>query len=182
MSRGLSPVVALVLVMFFQQVALACGLEPMINGGFSVSHPASINVAVAVANARREGVLPEADAIPAPNDVQLREMLADLRQLNRRLNLGRKSMTGRPRSFSLVLIGPGLWSHFHASPSAILARYHTTGPLSDRVTVITHHAVVQVLLDGSLMVQEAVARGLLIYADGDTLPVRQLFDAALRSS
>ena len=161
------------------QAVEACALEPMINGGFTVSHPASIGVAVAVANARRDGLLPAADKSPVPNDVQLNRMLADLRKLNKRLNNGRKSMGERPRSFSLVLVGPGLWSHFYASPAAILARYHTDGPMDKRVTVVTHHVVLQSLLEGRLTHEEAVARGLLTYSDGDFLPVQQLFRAAL---
>lgn len=137
--------------------------------------------AVAVANARRDGVLPKADAQPMPNDLQLRRMLSDLRRLNSRLNGGRKAMFERPRSFSLVLVGPGLWSHFHGSPSAILARYHTTGPLTDKVTVITHHVVLQSLLNGGLSVEEASSRDLLAYADGDTAPVREMFRLGLGS-
>lgn len=165
-----------------QQLAQACALEPTINGGFTVSHPASIGVAVAVANARREGLLPQADAAPPPNDVQLRFMLADLRKLQARLQGGRRAMTERPQSFSLVLVGPGLWSHFYASPSAILARYHTKGPLNGKASVVTHHVVLKSLLDGSLTAEEALARGLLTYADGDTVPIRQLFEAALSTS
>jgi hypothetical protein len=173
---------ALGLGVVLQQAAQACALEPMINGGFTVSHPQSISVAVAVANARRDGLLPAADTAPVPNEIQLNRMLADLRKLNKRLDKGRKSMSERPRSFSLVLVGPGLWSHFYASPAAILARYHTDGPMNGRVTVVTHHAVLQTLLNGDLTAEEAVARGLLTYSDGDPLPVRQLFTAALSTS
>ena len=172
---------AVLLLASGQQQAQACGLEPMINGGFSVSHPASLGVALAVANARRDGLLPEAGAAP-PNDVQLNRMLADLRKLQARLEGGRKVMTERPQSFSLVLVGPGLWSHFYASPSNILARYHTTGPLDGKTSVITHHVVLKSLLDGSLTAEEAVARGLLTYSDGDAVPIRQLFETALHSS
>ena len=164
-----------------QQLAQACALEPMINGGFRVSHPASINVAVAVANARRAGLLPNADTEPPPSDVQLRRMLGDLRKLRARLDNGRQAMLERPRSFSVVLVGPGLWSHFHASPAAILARYHTTGPLEDKVTVLTHHVVLQSLLAGDMTPEQAMARGLLTYADGDAAPVRQLFVKGLGS-
>jgi hypothetical protein len=170
---------ALGLAVVSQQSVRACALEPMINGGFTVSHPQSINVAVAVANARRDGLLPAASPKAVANEVLLTLMLRDLRQLNSRLNKGRKTMTERPRSFSLVLVGPGLWSHFHASPAAILARYHTTGPLDDKVTVVTHHVVLQALLDGRLTVEEAASRGLLAYADGESAPVEQLFRLGL---
>jgi hypothetical protein len=168
-------VAAIGLGIVLQQAAQACALEPMINGGFTVSHPQSINVAVAVAKARSDGLLPESDPVPPPNDVQLNRMLRDLRELNKRLDSGRKVMTERPRSFSLVLIGPGLWSHFHASPAAILARYHTDGPMEGKVTAVTHHAVLVALLDGSLEVDEALGRGLLRYADGNATAVHQLF-------
>jgi hypothetical protein len=175
-------VVAVGLGVILQQAAQACALEPMINGGFTVSHPASIGVAVAVANARRDGLLPAADTAPVPNEIQLNRMLASLRKLHKRLDKGRKSMSEPPRSFSLVLVGPGLWSHFYASPAAILARYHTDGPMRDRVTVVTHHAVLQTLLNGDLTAEEAMAHGLLTYSDGNALPVQRLFTAALSPS
>lgn len=170
------------LLVFGHQMARACALEPTINGGFTVSHPQSISVAVAVANARREGLLPEAEAVSPPNDVQLNRMLSDLRKLNKRLDGGRKAMTDRPRSFSLVLVGPGLWSHFYASPAAILARYHTTGPMEGKAIVVTHHAVLKTLLDGNLTIDEAIDRGLLRYADGNTDAVEQLFASGFSGS
>jgi hypothetical protein len=160
-------------------VSIACALEPMINGGFRVSHPESLNVAVAVAKARRDGELSQAASEPVPNDVLLRRMLRDLRRLQMQLKAGQAAIDGRSVSFSLVLAGPGLWSQFHMSRSATLARLHADGPLPDKVTVVSHHAVLQALLNGKLTVEEAVSRGLIVYADGDPGTVNRILEMGL---
>ena len=157
----------------------ACSLEPAINGGFSVSHPRALDVAVAVADARSKGLLPEFRTETVPNDVQLNRMMRDLIRLQARLDDGRKDMTERPRSFSLVLIGPGLWSHFLPSSSALLARYHTTGPIAGKVNVVTHHSVLRALLDGDMTTEQAESLGMLVFSDGDTVIVEQLFALSL---
>ena len=156
----------------------ACGLEPMINGGFTVSHPGSIGVAVAVARARSEGFLSPASKEVVSNTTTLHNMLADLRQLKSRLAKGR----GATESFSVVLVGPGLWSHFYASSGSILARYHVTGPLSDKTTVLTHHAVIKALLNGDLSIDKATELGLISYSGKSTEATRVAFKNGFTSS
>ena len=157
----------------------ACGLEAVINGGFTVSHPRSLDVAVAVAQARRAGLLPVADQDNVTNDVRLRTLITDLQRLQSRLNAGPRVVTKDSTGpFSLVLVGPGLWSHFHNTSGGVLARYHVKGPLKDKVVVLTHAAVLKALLRGTLSVEQAVADGLLTYSGTDTGWVRQVFDAS----
>jgi hypothetical protein len=45
--------------------------------------------------------------------------------------------------------------------------------------VITHHVVLQSLLQGRLSPEDAVTQGLLVFADGDASPVEQLFALGL---
>jgi len=158
--------------------ASACGLEPTVKGGFSVSYPGALDVAVAVSNARRAGLLPQADSAAAPNEVRLREMLADLKQLQSRLSAGRVAV--REDSvvpFSLVLVGPGLWSHFHLTPEGTLAKYHVKGPMAGEVVLLTHHSVLRALLQGTLSTQEAAQLGLVTIAGGGADSVRAVFES-----
>jgi hypothetical protein len=165
-------------VMAFQ--AFACGLEPSLKGGFTVSYPGSLDVAVAVARARDAGALPPIDPAAVSNDVLLREMIADLRRLQSRLKAGRVADTRGPaESFSLVLVGPGLWSHFYVTPANVLGRYHVDGPLEGKVVVLTHHYVLEALLQGSLTAEAALDRGLLAFSGDGADSVRRAFIAGL---
>lgn len=156
----------------------ACGLEPMINGGFTVSHPDALNVAVAVAQARESGLLPEATDKQLSNDVILRKMITDLQQMNSRMKKGLNTAS-KSGSFSVILVGPGLWSHFFPANGRMLARYHTDGPLEDRPTVVTHHAVLQALLGGELAVSHARELGLISFDGKGTSDVLALLEASL---
>ena len=158
----------------------ACGLEPAINGGFTVSHPRSIDVAVAVANARRTGLLPPAKTDAVDKDGRLRALISDLQRLQGRLSNGvRNSAADSTDPFSLVLVGPGLWSHFHSNPDAVLARYHVDGPLAGRAVVLTHAAVLNALLGGELSVDQAMADGLLSFSGSNTEQLRGVFVTSL---
>ena len=164
-------------------VASGCGLEPAIQSGFTVSHPGSLDIAVAVADARRAGVLPQADPNAASNEVQLRNMLADLGRLQTRLNGGRSAFPTSPAEpFSLVLVGPGLWSHYHGTPGGVMGEYHTDGPVAGQVVVLTHYAVLRMLLRGDLSVGQASDLGLIAFAGSDTVPVRNAFENGFRST
>ena len=163
-------------------VASGCGLEPTINGALTVSYPGSLDVAVAVAKARSAGALPSTDPNTASNDVLLRQMIADLRRLQSRLNAGRGAVAkGTSAPFSLVLVGPGLWSHFHMTSGGVLARYHVDGPLDGKVVVLTHQLVLEALLRGNLTAEDALDRGLLDFSGSGADTVRRVFIAGLGS-
>lgn len=160
--------------------AFGCGLEPGLKGGFTVSYPGSLDVAVAVARARDAGALPPIDPHAVSNDVLLRQMNADLRSLRSRLKAGRVAdVQGPAESFSLVLVGPGLWSHFHMTPANVLGRYHVDGPLAGKAVVLTHHYVLEALLQGSLTAEAALDRGLLAFSGDGADSVRRAFIAGL---
>ena len=163
--------------------SFACGLEPTVKGGFSVSHPGALDVAVAVAKARSAGTLPLADGNADSNSVLLRKMIADLTRLQSRLstNPDDASDDSSTASFSLVLVGPGLWSHYHATPGGVVGEYHTDGPVAGQVVVLTHYAVLRMLLRGDLSVEQATDLGLIAFAGSDTGPVRKAFENGFRS-
>ena len=157
--------------------ANSCGLEPTVNGGFSVSYPGSLDVAVAVAKARREGLLPDQSSGPIPNEILLQEMLADLKRLQSRLYDGRtvKSANGSV-PFSLVLVGPSLWSQFNVTPDGVQANYHTDGPSEGTVVVLTHPVALRAMLNGSLSIEQASDFGLIRYSGGDITPIQKTFE------
>jgi hypothetical protein len=160
----------------------ACGLEPTLRGGFTVSYPGSLDVAVAVANARREGLLPPAETEAIANDVRLRQMLVDLRRLQARLNgSGVLAKDGGTAPFSLVLVGPGLWSHYFLTPGGVLARYHIDGPLGESV-VLTHHAVLRALLNGDLGTVKATELGLIAYTGSEVKSVRTVLESGFQAN
>jgi hypothetical protein len=155
----------------------ACGLEHSFRGGSLISHPGSLRVAVAVAEARNQGLLPTESPDNLPNDVRLRRMLADLGLLRSQLAQDVADDSNRRSArFSLMLIGPALWSEYLVSSSGVLARYHTTGPRTGQVVVLTHHAVLKALLQGSLSLAQATDLGLIAFSGAESEPVQQLFE------
>ena len=156
--------------------ASACTLEAVVNGGFTLSHPGALEVAAAVAKARRESLLSPAPSETLPNDMLLRLMITSLRRVQLHLDGAIPAGETEPdMSFSLVLVGPGLWSHFHQSSGGLLARYHVEGPLRDGVVVLTHHAVLEALLQRTMSAETAAAHGLIEFAGKDADHVRRMF-------
>lgn len=161
----------------------ACGLEPALKGGLTVSYPGALAVAVAVADSRRSGLLPPANPGAVSNEVLLEQMLADLGRLESRLNASLpKNQEDTMSAFSLVLVGPSLWSHYHLTPAGIRAEYHTNGPLAGKAVILTHHAVLRALLNGDLSTTQAADLGLIAYSGIDAEPVQSAFESGFQSS
>lgn len=170
------------IVLGYSLPAHTCGLEPTVNGGFTISYPGSIEVAVAVANARRTGLLPPASPDAIPNEARLQQMLADLRRLQTRLNKSRGKLSDDiDAPFSLVLVGPGLWSHFYMTTGGVLANYHTDGPLAGKAVVLTHATALRAMLGGSMTIEQATELGLIAYSGGNTAPIQKTFEIGLQA-
>ncbi|NNJ97583.1 MAG: hypothetical protein HKP12_10535 [Gammaproteobacteria bacterium] len=168
------------IVLGYSQRAYTCALEPSINGGITISYPGSIDVAVAVASARSDGLLPPASSKALSNDVRKQQILADLRRLQARLNTARNEIpVDDAATFSLVLVGPGLWSHYRMSPGGVLANYHTDGPIAGKVVVLTHAAALRSMLGGSLSIEQATKLGLIAYSGVDTSSIQRTFQMIL---
>ena len=168
------------ILLVYAQRAHTCGLEPGINGGITVSYPGSIDVAIAVAGARSNGLLPPANNEATANEVRLQNILADLRRLQARLNAARIEVADAdPATFSLVLVGPGLWSHYRMTAGGVHGNYHTAGPLADEAVVLTHATALRAMLDGSLSAEQASELGLIAYSGVDAAMVRRTFETGL---
>jgi hypothetical protein len=170
------------IVLSYSPPSHTCGLEPTVNGGFTISYPGSIDVAVAVSRARNDGFLPAASAVAIPNEVRLQQMLADLRRLQSRLNKARKAIPGdNATPFSLVLVGPGLWSHYHMTAGGVLANYHTDGPLAGKVVVLTHATALRAMLGGTMTIEQATELGLIAYSGVDTFSIQRSLEISLQA-
>ena len=177
---GVAAVTAALLISFGS--VNACGLEAVPNAGFTVSYPGSFKVAVAVADARQNGLLAPATTEKVPNEVQLNRMLSDLRRLQKQLGRAKPDIpSGAKDAFSLVLVGPGLWSHFYLTRSGILAKYHTDGPMKEKAVILTHHAVLQALLKGNISLDEATNLGLVAYSGRHSDLVRSVVESGFGS-
>ena len=176
-------IVATLAVSSYSLAVHACGLEPAVKGGLTVSYPGALDVAVAVAQSRGAGILPPADPSGLSNEAQLQQMLADLRRLQTRLNAGLEQRWHKDSAaFALVLVGPGLWSHYHPNGNGITGEYHTAGPLEGEVVVLTHHSVLRALLNGRLTTDRATRLGLLAFSGDQASSVRRVFESGLFSS
>ena len=162
--------------------ARACGLHPTIGGGIQSSYPGALDIAVAVAEARQKGVLPQAkiDSLSPADRYPL--MLADLRRLQSQLKTAHhNSADSSAAEFSLVLIGPSLWSHYQLTPTGVQARFHVHGPVNGKAVVLTHHVVLRALLDGDLTAGQAAELGLIAFSGNNTDPVRKTFETGFQS-
>jgi hypothetical protein len=181
--RGLALAFVLMLGHVALPTAYACGLEPALKDGLTVSYPGALAVAVAVADSRRSGLLPAVHPVSVSNDVVLQQMLGDLKRLQARLDAGPPGNEGdATTAFSLVLIGPGLWSHYHPTPDGMRAEYHVNGPLAGQAVVLTHHSVLRALLEGSLTTEQATRLGLLAFSGDQGGSVRKALENGFPSS
>ena len=162
--------------------ARACGLHPTISGGIETSYPGALNIAVAVATAREQGVLPQAkpDSLSAGDAYSV--MLADLKRLQSQLETVHRNGTDTSAAeFSVVLIGPSLWSHYQLTPTGVQARFHVHGPVNGKPVVLTHHVVLRALLDGHMTAGQAAELGLIAFSGNNTDPVRKTFETGFQS-
>lgn len=88
---------------------------------------------------------------------------------------------GDAASYSLVLVGPGLWSHFRMTQDGMQAHRHVAGPFDGQTFVLTHHSVIKALLRGDLDTRKASGMSLIAYSGADTDEVCRLFQRFLIS-
>lgn len=159
--------------------ARACGFHPQLNGGFQISYPGSLEVAVAVADARSSRVLRDGFRRRYNAKVAFQQTMRDLQGFHARLDHARsglKSTNGL--RFSLLLVGPGLWSSFDVKSDVILARYHQPGPGDAGIVVLTHQSVLRALLDRSLAIETAIARKLIAFSGRGSDAIQELLEAS----
>ena len=163
----------------------ACGFHPQLQGGFQISYPGALDVAVAVADARRRNVLPaqrKRTGRPAAA-FEFQTAMSDLKRLQAHLDTSRQRLLPHEnRRFSIVLVGPSLWSNFHVAPAAVMARYHATGPIDDEPVVLTHRAALHALMRGHIALRDAVASRLIVFSGQGATDVQSVFETSFEKN
>jgi hypothetical protein len=116
--------------------------------------------------AQRDGLITRSEQAEAtdPSTAKLRELFR-LRETVTALGALRDrigdTLDGRSvPAFSMVLIGPMLWSRFVPAGASLNLDAHTTGPATEDVVIVTDEPVVAALLDGRLTPRDALKLGL----------------------
>lgn len=177
---------ALSLVFAFVAVAssrtLACSLHvTSFKPFFAQTYPGSLNVAIAVGNARSENRLPGA---PLENgELGLLRASFALNKLGHRLNLaGQLPKT----DFFLIFAGQQLWTYYRVKKFTGQPEYgvhvHSAEPNHDVPVVVTSYYVVLALQDGSMTFAEALDGGLIQVRNDKKAYVNTIFHETFSSS
>ncbi len=165
-------------------LAFSCGFEDpksadSARGMLNWAYPDALHVTSAVWRAQLEGAISRDDRPAAVKAlVGFRRITADLSAFRDRLAPDR----GEPDlpAFSMVLIGPMLWTRFAPAGGALTMSVHASGPEGEDVVVVTDEPVVAALIEGRITPQAAQERGLIrIYGPADK--VSAIVDRVLRS-
>ncbi len=149
--------------------AMACGFEDPNSvtsrrGILNFVYPKSLYVTSAVWQAQLDGVLPRTEtAVENKSFVAGRtkydSAVAALGGLRDRLTA---ASDGQPiAAFSVVLLGPVLWTRFVPEGSVITMTPHASGPASGDIVIVTDEPVMRALLDEQLTPSAARELGLI---------------------
>lgn len=160
------PLIALVAAV---PTAWSCGYHDPSNvslGMLNWAYPDSLHVKTAVWMAQQEGVLATSESSSGPDAQALLQHMAQLRQTAASLGALQKgiasALDGREiPSFSVVLIGPMLWTRFRVVDGSLAMAVHVDGPAVEDVVLVTDAPVIEALAAGRLAPAEARRRGLL---------------------
>ena len=156
----------------------ACGFEDpnsasMQRVRLSLVYPNALYVQGAVDTALRDGVLKPAHFIRPGDFFALQHTTRNLRQF------AETFATGEPGStlgFSMLLMGPVLWTRFQKDGEGIVVEPHVAGPLAGRAVIVTDVPALAALVTGDISGAYANASGLVRYY-GAADEVRILRDA-----
>ena len=170
----------LLLLLLSAGPALACGFENPNNVAFqrgmlNFAFPRALWVSTAVWQAQEAGIL-ERDTVLAGN-----RALLGFRRASDALSTVARDLDAEARplpAFTLVMIGPVLWTRFAAAGGGIIATPHVQGPSPGDVVVVSDEPVILALASGRIGGSLALDQGLIrIY--GEPAKVATL-DTALR--
>lgn len=168
-------------------VAQACGYHDpsSVNlGMLNWSYPDALHVRTAVWMAQRDGAIARAEPLdpddPLPprmrQTLRLRETVTALTAVRDRIA---GALDGRSTpAFSIVLIGPMLWTRYVPTAGTLQVEAHSAGPASGDVVVVTDEPVLGAWIDGRVTPREARESGLVRFygAPADIAPVMALLD------
>jgi hypothetical protein len=145
--------------------SLACSFEDPSGAAaqrviLSVVYPNALYVEGAVYSALSEGILRPAHFAQPGDFFAFNRITRNLRRFAG--FLGGKAPPDMPE-FSMVLMGPVLWTRFGPEANVIGAVPHVAGPLPGKVVVVSDAPVLAALVKGDLSGQSANEAGLIRY-------------------
>jgi hypothetical protein len=149
--------------------AKACAFDGIFDDSFGVPHPRSIEVAVAVRRAVKDGMLPPSALEPiVPGIAGLWRATGRLHALKGRLS---SIVASFPVvSIAVLLIDSGLWTRFTRVSAGYSSQIHAPSAASGDIVVVSDEAAIAELLAGRLSARSAIDRGLIVV---DALPAAQ---------
>ena len=143
--------------------AEACGYHDptnVVRGMLNWVYPNALYVTTAVWTAQQEGILARNEQPHAAQRLLgYQRTVAMLGTFRDRLTSTRD--TKAASGFSMVLIGPMLWSRYDVSEAAVSMTAHLVGPAKGDVVIVSDAPVIAGLLDGRLTPAEARDLGLM---------------------
>ena len=163
---------ALAAAAWIAPAAHACGYHDAVGlnrSALNLAFPDALHVHTAVWTAQLQGFIAR-DEQPAPNDERPEPLraLAAYRDAVGQLGLFRDRVGSRvgkraAPAFTVVLVGPMLWTRFEKAGDELAMTPHVTGPSPGEVVVVTDKPVIAALVEGTLTPREAGQLGLLRY-------------------
>ena len=145
--------------------SIACGFEDpnsasMARGALNLAYPHALYVTSAVWRAQMEGVI-DRNELSAPAKAlggyqKVARLLGTIRDLLAAPLDGR----GAP-AFSMVLIGPMLWTHYEPADDGLKMTVHTDAPSNGDVIIVTDEPVIAALIEGRITPRSAEDLGLI---------------------
>ena len=145
--------------------AFACGFEDptsisVTRGVLNLAYPNALHVISAVWRAQLDGLIAR-NELPAGA-----QPLLGYHHAVRRLGAFRDRLSaaiagGEASPFSVVLIGPMLWTNYRPIGAALDMTPHAKGPLSGDVVIVTDLPVIAALAQGRVTAQQARELGLM---------------------
>ena len=148
--------------------ALACGFHgDAAVGALNTAYPDALWVRTAVWQAQLDGVLPRAAAATTDDPFASRVALARRyraasdRFAALREDLAEGGAKQRPPSFTVLLMGPMLWSRFEPTGDGYRLQVHAERAAPGDVVLITDEPVLEALADGRMRFSRALDLGLV---------------------
>lgn len=170
----LRTLLALTFLLTSNHLTAACGYYGALNNSFAVLHPRSIDVALALGDAAKAGVLKSSTGARKGGVFSHRHVVPRIQRFGSAL----ASAAGESvSSFSMLLVDSGLWSRFLSLPEGVVFEIRTEGTHAGDTAVITGSAVLAALEAGTLSLDEAMERGLLVIVPGMSADSQKILSA-----
>jgi hypothetical protein len=150
--------------------AIACDFE---GDKVSVRPERAVEVATALGDAADAGFLDKRLLKARPGDMfAYHKVVRRLEGLRGSLARGMPHQVFSVRPFSVLLVESGLWSRYVPGASDVAMTVHTDGPGAYDAVVLTSEAVIAALAAGTITVDDAWRRGLVVIEDPLQAPQR----------